>query len=167
MKLADYFCSNPAHKETDRQAEWQTVSADHIGGLIQLVYLDDCLWDFLSWSNTERDHRQQQTSCCHAVNHTAVAHLHICLRHYKTTTRGDSHSKPCRFGLVVTCCSQSAYLFYPALLVTRWLTVSGWVNHFGTQKGTQVYTARVVPTGVGAMSTQHKLGMKQAHHVIH
>jgi len=24
VKSADYFCSNPVHRQTDRQTEWQT-----------------------------------------------------------------------------------------------------------------------------------------------
>ena len=45
-----------------------------------------------------------------------------------------------------------------ARLVPGWVTVFGRVNHLGTEPGTQVYSAWAIPSWVGGMSTQWKLG---------
>ena len=54
-----------------------------------------------------------------------------------------------------------------AWLLPRWVTVFGRVNHLGAEPGTQVYSARACHLWLAGMSTQRKLGSKQAHCMIH
>ena len=47
-----------------------------------------------------------------------------------------------------------------ARLVPGWVTVFGRVNHLGAKPSTQVNSAWAIPSWVGEMSTQQKLGSK-------